>query len=68
MGYVKNISEVAHMHNRRIVGHDICYSPTRMVTVTGSRGSMETAAMCVVNVLLHPVVFQIISIPTYGKE
>ena len=59
---------MAHMHTQRGVGHNICYTPTKIGTIIGGSSSMETSAVRLLNAVLQSAVFQIIGIATHGKE
>ena len=59
---------MSHIHTHLGVGHNPCYTPTNIDTVTGGSGSIEMAVVCSINAVLHTAVFQIIDIPTHGKK
>ena len=59
---------MAHMHPQQGVGHNRYYTPTKTGTVTWGIGSIETTAVCLINVVLYSAVFQIIGIPTQEKK
>ena len=52
----------------RIVGHNPCYTPSKIGTVTGVSGSVETAAVCLLNAVFHLAVFHIIGLPTQDNK
>ena len=59
---------MAHIRSQHGVGHNPCYTHNKIGAITGGSGSMEMAAVHSVHVVLHAAVFQIIDIPTQGKE
>ena len=58
---------MAGMLTQRGVDHHPCYTSSKIGTVTGRNGSMETAALHLVNVILHALVFQIIVMTKQDK-
>ena len=59
---------MSHMHNQQDVGHNPCYTPNNIGTVTGGSSNMDMASVCLLNAVLHAVGFIIISIPYWARK
>ena len=47
-----NFSDMSHTNTELGIEHDLCYTPTKMGTVTEGSSSMQTSAMRLLNFLL----------------
>ena len=62
-----NTSHMARMHTQWVGGHNPCYRPTKMGTVTGRSCSRELAAVRSLHDILHVILFHIIGVATQDK-
>ena len=62
-----NPSDMNYMHAQWGGDHNPCYISNKKGVVTGSSGSMERAAVSLLDDVLHIAVIQIIGISTHDK-